>query len=160
MSLSRALFASSKIKYRQLAAATLGTCVAAVLASSAVAAPPSPTARACPSASVVNTALGTHVKAPVATKYSTYAKICTYPGGVGLTKITFQTDTSKTFAASEKAAATGVGAKLVKKVTVAGHPGWTTNLGDLYVFDVNQTIKILAPGTATAKLEAFAKKLL
>lgn len=132
---------------------------AIVLAGTAGAAP-SPMARKCPSAAVVNTALGTHVKTPVATKYMTYAKICTYPGGVGLTKITFQQDTAQSFAVSEKAAAAAVGAKVVKKVTVAGHPGWTTNLGDLYVFDVNQTIKILAPGTATAKLEAFVKKLL
>jgi hypothetical protein len=137
-----------------------GVCVAATVLVATAAAAPSPTARACPSAPVVNTALGTHVRAPVATHYLTYAKICTYPGGVGLTKITFQEDTAKSFAVSEKAAATGIGAKLVKRVTVVGHPGWTTNLGDLYLFDGNQTIKILAPGTATAKLEALAKKLL
>lgn len=130
----------------------------AIVLAGTAGATPSPTARTCPSAAVVNTALGTHVKAPVATKYMTYARICTYPGGVGLTKITFQQDTAQSFAVSEKAAA-AAGAKVVKKVTVAGHPGWTTNLGDLYVFDVNQTIKILAPGTSTAKLEAFAKKL-
>ena len=119
----------------------------------------SPTARVCPSPTVVNKALGTHLRTPVSTK-TAYAKICTYPGGVGSTKITFQKDTSATFAASEKAAASGLGTKLVKKLTLAGHPGWTTNLGDLYVFDVNQTIKILAPGTATSKLEALASKLL
>jgi hypothetical protein len=91
--------------------------------------------------------------------YLTYAKICTYPGGLGLTKITFQQDTAKTYAAGEKAAASRLGAKLVKKLTVSGHPAWTTNLGDLYVFDTNQTIKILAPGIATTKLEALVKKL-
>jgi hypothetical protein len=140
--------------------ALAGVCVgAAVLVASSVAAT-SPNSRACPTATVVNKALGTHVRSPVATHYLTYAKICTYPGGVGLTKITFQEDTSKTFAASEKAAATGLGAKVVKKVTVSGHPGWTTNFGDLYVFDVNQTIKILASGVTTAKLEVLAKKLL
>lgn len=151
-----AVSASSGI--RQVATAACACVAATVLVASAAAAT-SPMARTCPSATVVNTALGTHVRAPVATHYLTYAKICTYPGGVGLTKITFQVDSSKTFAVSEKAAATGVGAKLVKKLTVMGHPAWTTNLGDLYVFDVNQTIKILAPGTATAKLEVLAKKL-
>jgi hypothetical protein len=129
-----------------------------VLVASASAATP-PVSRACPSATVVNKALGTHLRTPVATLYKTYAKICTYPGGIGLTKITFQTDTAKTFAASEKAAASRLG-NLIKKLTIAGHPAWTTNLGDLYVFDGNQTIKILAPGTATAKLEALVKKLL
>jgi hypothetical protein len=154
---SPSVFASSGMTCRRVAMA--GACLAATVLVASAAAATSPTARACPSARVVNAALGTHVRAPVATHYLTYAKICTYPGGVGLTKITFQEDTSQTFAASEKAAATGLGAKLVKKLTIMGHPAWTTNLGDLYVFDGNQTIKILAPGTATAKLEVLAKKL-
>lgn len=145
---------------RRVGVAAVGVLVAAAtLVVSAVAAP-SPRARACPSAAAVNKVLGTHLRTPVATKYLTYAKTCTYPGGLGSTRITFQTDTAKTFAASEKAAAAGIGGKLIKKVTVAGHPGWTTNLGSLYVFDVNQTIKILAPGIATARLEALVKTLL
>ncbi len=139
--------------------AACGIMLAAVLAAPAAAAT-SPAARACPSASLVNATLGTHLRTAVATHYLTYPKICTYPGGLGLTKITFQQDTAATFAAGEKAAASRLGAKLVEKVAVAGHPAWTTNLGDLYVFDGNQTIKILAAGTATTKLEALAKKLL
>ena len=128
-----------------------------VLLTSAAAAT-APTARACPSSTVVNKALE-HVRTAVASHYLTYSKTCTYPGGLGLTKITFQTDTSSTFASSEKAAAAALGAKLIHKLNLS-HGAWTTNQGDLYVFDGHETIKILASGTATAKLEAFVKTLL
>ena len=41
-----------------------------------------------------------------------------------------------------------------------GKAAWTTNGGDLYVFDGREQIKILALLTPTAKLEALARKLL
>jgi len=138
---------------------------AAVLVASAAAAT-SPTARACPSASIVNAALGEHNKAPVVTK-TQYSKTCTYPGPgvVGSTKITFEVDTAASFAAGEKAAGS-FGAKIIK-VQHLGVAAWTTGLGSLYVFDGHEQIKILAlalgvrsPSTATAKVEALARKLL
>jgi hypothetical protein len=137
---------------------------ATVLVASATAAT-SPTARACPSASTVKTALGVPAGAPVVTK-TQYSKTCTYPGGgIGSTKITFQVDTAKSFAAGEKAAGT-FGAKITK-VHGLGQAAWTTGLGSLYVFDGHETIKILAlslglrsPSTATKKVEALARKLL
>jgi hypothetical protein len=142
-----------------------GACVAAAVLVASSAAATSPTARACPSASIVNAALGEHNKAPVVSK-TQYSKTCTYPGGgIGSTKITFQVDTAKSFAASEKAAGS-FGGKVIK-VHGLGQAAWTTGLGSLYVFDGHETIKILAlslavssPSTATAKVEALAKKLL
>lgn len=138
--------------------------MAAVLVASATGTT-SPTARACPPATLVNTALGTHSGAPVATK-TQYSKTCTYPGGgIGSTKITFQLDNAKSFAAGEKAA--GMFGSKVVKVQHLGVAAWTTNAGSLYIFDGHETIKILAlslevrsPSTTTAKLEALAKELL
>ena len=130
--------------------AACGIMLAAVLAAPAAAAT-SPAARACPSAGLVNATLGTHLRTAVATHYLTYAKICTYPGGVGLTKITFQQDTAATFAAGEKAAASRLGAKLVKKVTVAPYTalGW-------YVKDIAQTIqKLNQAGVAMERFEGM-----
>jgi hypothetical protein len=142
--------------------------VAALLVGSSAAAT-SPTAKACPTASLVDAALGQKaLKAPVSSVYSTYAKTCTYrgysDGGApnGSMTVTFQTDTSATFAAGEKAAAAGIGAKTIKAVPKLGSAAWTTNLGSLYVFDGSEQIqiKILALLTPTSKLESLAKKLL
>lgn len=130
---------------------------AAVLAPSAAAI--SPTSRACPSASVVNAALGQKGKTPTVSK-TQYSKTCTYPGGILATKVTFQVDTSATFAASENAAASALRGSIVK-VSGLGQAAWATKSGgSLYVFDDGTTIKILAPLTATAKLEVLARKLL
>lgn len=164
-----AVFALSGIRRRRVAIAA-GVCVAAAVLVASSAAATAPTARACPSASIVNAALGEHGKTAVATK-TQYSKTCTYPGSasksVFWTKITFQEDTASTFAAGEKAATAGLGAKVVKKVQHLGQAAWTTNAGDLYVFDGHETIKIMAlslgmlsPSTATAKVEALARKLL
>jgi hypothetical protein len=104
---------------------------------------------------VVNAALGQTGRAPVSTK-TAYSKKCTYPGGILPTSITFQVDTAATFAISEKA----VGA-LAIKVHGLGQAAWATKAGgSLYVFDGHETIKILAPLTATAKLEVLVRKLL
>jgi len=119
----------------------------------------SPTQRACPSASLVNATLGQHDGAPVVTK-TAYSKTCTYPGKsrVYSPKITFQVDSAAQFAADEKAV-TKTGIKVVK-IRHLGKAAWTTNSGDLYVFDGHEQIKILALVTPTAKLEALARKLL
>jgi hypothetical protein len=161
-----ALFVSSGIFRRLLlASVAIGACVAAVVLVASAAAAPSPTSRACPSAAVVNAALGQHGGAPVVTK-TAYSKTCTYPGSaIGSTKITFQVDTAATFAAGEKSAGS-FGAKITK-VKGLGKAAWTTGSGDLYVFDGHEQIKILAlalgvrsPSTATAKVAALAHKLL
>jgi hypothetical protein len=153
-----------------LFALAAGVCVTTGVLAVSSAAVTSPTARACPSASIVNAALGEHGKTAVATK-TQFSKTCTYPGSASSTafwtKITFQEDTASTFAAGEKAATAALGAKTVKKVLHLGQAAWTTGSGSLYVFDGHETIKILAlslallaPSTGTAKLEALARKLL
>jgi len=144
---------------------TVGVYAAATVLVASAAAATSPTARACPSASTVKSVLGVPAGTPVVTK-TPFSKTCTYPGGgIFSTKITFQVDTAKSFAASEKAAGT-LGAKIIK-VHGLGQAAWTTGLGSVYVFDGHETIKILAlslgvrsPSTATAKVEALARKLL
>jgi hypothetical protein len=135
------------------------SCAAAVLLASA-AAGTSPTARACPPASVINSALGMHGGAPVATT-TPYSKTCTYPGKSTLdsTKITFQMDTASTFAAGERAAASALPGSVVK-VQHLGQAAWGTTTGSLYVFDDLETIKIFALLTPTSKLEILARKLL
>jgi len=151
---------SRVFKRRLVAAIATGACVAAGLlfASSAVAV--SPTSRACPTASTVNAALGQKGRAPVATK-TEYSKTCTYSGGsIVPTTITFQVDTSATFAAGEKAAAAALPGSVIK-VNGLGQSAWATKTGgSLYVFDDGTTIKILSVLTATAKLEALARKVL
>jgi len=60
-----------------------------------------------------------------------------------------------------------IGACVAAKVEHLGQAAWTTGSGDLHVFDGHETITILAlslevhsPSTATAKVEALARKLL
>jgi hypothetical protein len=114
--------------------------------------------KSCPSASVVNKALGQSNKAPVSTK-TPYGMVCTYHGrGIVPTKITFQKDTLATFAAGERAAAA---AGSVVKVKGLGQAAWTTKTGGfLYVYDGGESIKILSPLTTSARLEALARKIL
>jgi hypothetical protein len=162
-----AVFESSgAFRCPRVAAPAIGACVAAAMLVASSSAATSPTARACPSASIVKASLGVAAGTPVATK-TQYSETCTYPGAgtVGSTKITFQVDTAASFAAGEKAAGS-FGAKIVK-VQHLGQAAWTTGSGDLYVFDGHEQIKILAlslgvrsPSTATAKVEALARKLL
>lgn len=143
----------------RVATAVIGACAAAAVMVASPGAATPPTSRACPSAAVVNAALGQHGGAPVATK-TQYSKTCTYPGKskVFSTKITFQVDTASQFAVDEKAAGK-FGAKIVK-VHGLGQAAWTTNGGDLYIFDGHEQIKILALLTPTARLEVLARKLL
>jgi hypothetical protein len=147
------------------AVAVIGVVAVALLAGAAAAAT-SPTSRPCPSVALVCATLGLKVGAPKVTTYLTYAKTCAYPGaGFGSTKITFQVDTAASFAAGEKAAGR-FGAKIIK-VKGLGKAAWTTGLGSIYVFDGHETISILSlalemqsRSTATAKVEALARKLL
>jgi len=130
--------------------------LAAPTAVAAASAPPVP--KTCPAASVVNAALGLRDKAPVVTT-TAYARICTYKGtGIVPTKITFQEDTSQTFAAGEKAAAALTPVLVMKGL---GKAAWGPKVGGgLYVFVGTYSIKILAPLVSTAKLEVLARKLL
>jgi hypothetical protein len=157
---SLSVLESARFKRSGLALALLGASGAAAVILPSAAAASSPTTRACPSASVVNAALGLHGGAPVATA-TPYSKTCTYPGKgpIFSMKITFQVDTASTFAVSEKAAATALPGSVVK-VQHLGQAAWGTNPGSLYVFDGHETIKILALLTPTSKLEVLARKLL
>jgi hypothetical protein len=147
--------------------ALVGICAAAaVSANSALGGTPTPNSRACPAVSVVNAALGQHDGSPVAAK-TAYSETCTYPGSTKLSSvsITFQEDTPSQFAADENAV-TKTGLKIVK-IHGLGQAAWTTGYGDLYVYDGHEQIKIHAlvvgvtsPSTATAKVEALARKLL
>ena len=162
-----AIFESSRaLRRSRFVIAAIGVCVAAVMLDATSSAATSPTARACPLASIVKAELGVPAGAPVVTK-TQVSKTCTYPGAgtVGSTKITFQLDTAAGFTSGEKAAGT-FGAKIVK-VQHLGQAAWTTGSGDLHVFDGHETITILAlslgvrsPSTATAKVEALVRKLL
>jgi hypothetical protein len=131
--------------------------VAAVLVASSTAATP-PTSRACPSASIVNAALGQRDVAPVVTK-TAYSKTCTYLGESKIfsPRITFQVGSASHFAIDERSAGR-YGTKIVK-LPGLGNAAWTTGSGDLYVFDRLKQIKILALMTPTAKLEALAPRL-
>jgi len=160
MHFSQVVESSRVFKPWRVSAAAIGVCVGAAALGASYAAASSPTSRACPSASLVNAALGHKGKAPVATK-TAYSKTCTYSGGSIIpTTITFQVDTSSTFAAGEKAAAAALPNSVVK-LSGLGQAAWATKTGgSLYVFDAGTTIKILSLLTATSKLEALARKLL
>jgi hypothetical protein len=137
----------------------LAVASAALLAGMAVpvaAAATSPRTQPCPSASVVNAALGQKGKTPVA-RTTTFSKSCTYPGsGLVPTKITFQVDTATTFAAGEKAAG-----GTIARLSGLGQGAWVGKTGGIIdVFNGQESIKIVSPGTTTAKLEALEKKLL
>lgn len=114
--------------------------------------------KSCPSAAVVNAALGQKNKAPTVAR-TPYAIVCTYSGGgIIPTRVTFQKDTAATFAASEKAAS-AVG---IRKIHGIGKAAWTTKVGGaIYVFTGSYTIKVVAtPLTSFAKIEGLARKLL
>jgi hypothetical protein len=113
--------------------------------------------KSCPSAAIVNAALGQKNKAPTVAR-SAYAIVCTYRGsGPVPTRITFQVDTAATFAAGEKAAS----ALGVRNIHGLGKAAWAPKAGGgLYVFTGGETLKIVSPLTNVAKLEALARKLL
>jgi hypothetical protein len=113
---------------------------------------------ACPSASVVNAALGQKNKAPVSAA-TAYSKTCTYKGGgIVPTRITFQRDTTATFAAGEKAAAA---VAPVVKISGLGRAAWAPKGGGgLYVLKGSVSLKIVSPLTTIAKLETLARKIL
>jgi hypothetical protein len=139
-------------------AALLGTVVLVltVVGGAGAAVPPAKTK--CPSASLVNAVLGLRNKAPTS-QSTAYAKVCIYKGtSIVPTKIQFQVDTASTFAAGEKAAAaTGT----IVKVSRLGKAAYATKTGGfLAVFLGNESIRITAPLTSLAKLEALARKLI
>jgi len=135
------------------AAVAVAALVAFVATGAATAALP----KSCPSAAVVNAALGQKGKTPKLTR-SQYVVTCTYPGsGPVATKIEFETDTAASFTAGEKGAA----ALHPVKVSGLGKAAWTLQSGgDLDVFTGTESIKILSPFSSAAKLEALARKLL
>jgi hypothetical protein len=127
-----------------------------VFAPSATANPP---VKSCPSAAVVNAALGQKGQTPVSTT-TVFSRTCTYNGsGIVPTRITFQEDTATSFAAGEKAV---VAAGLpVETVHGFGKSAWANKSGgDLYVFTGTYTIKLLSPLSSLTKIEGLARKLL
>lgn len=149
-----------------VALAAIGALVgAAVLVAPSVAAT-SPASKVCPSAAVVDAALGQKdLRAPVS-KLLPYNRICTYRGysdGAapnGSMTITFETANSATFATGEKSA--GMFGAKIAKLRGLGQGAWTTNAGSLYVFDAKEQIQIeiLALLAPTSKLKVLARELL
>ena len=146
----------SRASLALIGAVALATAFALFLATDA-ALGASPISTSCPSASVVNTALGQKNKAPVSTE-EPFGKTCTYHGsGVVPTTIAFQKDTAASFADGEKAASI-LG---VVNVRGLGQAAWATKTaGSLYILDDGESIKILSPLTSTKRLETLAHKLL
>jgi hypothetical protein len=126
-----------------------------VLAAAATASAAVPTK--CPSASVVSAALGTTASTPTLTK-NPYGISCKYGTSALAPKVEFQRDTASTFAAGEKAASAALHPT---KVQHLGKAAWGTSSGGfLDVFTGAYSVKLLAPLTSLAKLEALARKLL
>ena len=144
------------LSVRLSSALGIAVLVASVAVSAASAGSPAKTK--CPSPSLVGAALGLKLKAPTS-QTSPYAKVCAYKGGSILpTRIQFQVDTSATFAAGQKAAATY---GTVIKVKGLGKSAYGAKTGGfLAVFLGNESIRITAPLTPLAKLEALARKLI
>jgi hypothetical protein len=137
-------------------AAVGGVAVAWLVVAAGGAAAVSPTTMRCPSALVVGSALGQHLKAPTSTT-TAYAKVCSYKGtSVVPTRVQFERDTTATFNAGEKA----VPASIRAKVSGLGKAAYGTKVGGfLAVFLGNESIRITAPGTSLAQLEKLARKL-
>ena len=110
-----------------------------------------PISETCPSASVVNAALGTSYGAPVSTS-DTFGLTCTYGTGVA-TRIRFQKDTTTTFAAGKAA----VGAAAVP-VSGLGDAAYAVS-GFIDVLKGSVAVRITAPLASTAQVETLAHKI-
>ena len=135
----------------------LAGCLAAAVPVAAASAATSPQATPCPTASLVDAALGQKaLEVPVATVFP-FAKTCTYrhysEGGPanGKMTITFEMDTKQTFAAGESAAARALPGSVIK-VSGLGEEAWRTDGGSLYVFTGTVQVKILALLSETFQL--------
>jgi len=140
----------------QVPAATAAALLALAGAEGATAAP-SPARTPCPAASLVGAALGQKDRA-AGSQSSAYAKICLYKGGgIVPTRIQYQADTASTFAAGEKAAATGS----VVKLTGLGKSAYGTKSGGfIAVFTGSESIRVTAPLVSLTRLERLERKLL
>ena len=139
-----------------LSAFLAGALALALVASAAAAFKPG--AVKCPSASVVNAALGQKNAAPTST-VTAFGRTCIYRGaGPVATKVEFQVDTPTTFAAAERADAP-LG---IVKIRGLGVGAFAPKAGGfLYVYKGgSESLKILSPLTSIARLEALARKLL
>ena len=113
----------------------------------------------CPSASVVNAALGQSDTGPVVSGTSTY-EICTYSGsGPVPTKVSISKNTPNGFQAGKQAVANG-------SITVSTVPGLgdenclISGVGELFVLKGNTEVEVMAPGTTDAQVEALASQLI
>jgi len=106
----------------------------------------------CPTAAVVNAALGTHVSAPTTTQLP-YGITCAYSGGGAIPiRVVFQTDTASTFAAGESAVPTAT------KVSGLGDAAYKAG-GFLAVLKGTSALRITSPLSTPAQVEALAHKI-
>jgi hypothetical protein len=128
---------------------------------SATTAAPSPSATGslppCPSASVVNAALGQSDTGPVVSGTPQF-KICTYKGSSPVsTKVTISVNTPTGFKADEK--------NVAKGFTLATVPGLgddnygLSGVGEVFVLKGNTQVEILAPGTTDAQDDALVNQI-
>jgi hypothetical protein len=107
----------------------------------------------CPTAAVVNAALGTNVGAPTVTPQP-YGTSCTYSGGGAIPiRVAFQKDTASTFAAGEAAVPTAT------KVSGLGDAAYNAG-GFLAVLKGTTALRITAPLSTSAQVAALAHKIL
>ena len=112
----------------------------------------------CPSASVVNAALGESTTGPVVSGTSQY-KICTYPGGGPVpTKISISVNTPAGFRTDEQ--------NVAKSITLSTVPGLgdanysVPGVGEVFVLKGHTQVEILAPGTTDAQDDALVNQII
>jgi len=113
----------------------------------------------CPSASVVNAALGQSDTGPVVSGTSTY-KICTYPGsGPVPTKVSISENTPAGFKAGKQDVSNS-------GITVTTVPGLgdqnylLSGAGEVFVLKGDTEVEVMAVGTTDAQVETLARQLI
>ena len=148
-----------------MAACSSGTNASSSSGSSSSATPASTSASAtaslpsCPSASVVNAALGQSDTGPVVTGTSIY-EICTYSGsGPVPTKVSISENTPAGFKTDEQSVASG-------HITLSTVPGLgdenylVAGVGEVFALKGSTQVEVMAPGTTDAQVEALARQLI
>jgi hypothetical protein len=115
--------------------------------------------RSCPSAAVVNAALGQTDTGPVVSGTSVF-EICTYKGsGVVPTKVDISVGTPTEFRAGE--AAVRSSGLTVVSVPGLGSEAWAQpGVGSVYVLNGSVQIEVLSPLSSPAQVQALARQLL
>jgi hypothetical protein len=120
--------------------------------------PASTTLKKCPSAAMVNTALGQHDSGPVVSGTSVY-EICTYKGsGVIPTKVTISEGTRTEFAASEHNVAASL---TVVSVPGLGDEAWgLKGAGTVFVLKGSVQVEVLSPLSTDTQVQALARQII